>query len=93
MLAANICVYTTYDQDADPVCVCTFNSVPADMPIESMPSRHKEIVQQTDWQYVGAEKSDLRFCILDKKQNSVTEYHNNYLSVFINSIFHPPCFT
>ena len=92
IIAANVCTYIVMDKGADPVCACTFNVAPSDnMQQPSMPSRHKEIVQQTDWQYTAAEKIHYHFGLIHTLQHTLGFYNNHYSSSFINSIFHPPC--
>jgi hypothetical protein len=79
------------DEDANPVCACQFNSVPADMQQTSMPDRHKEIMQQTEWQYLATASFEYNFSYADHYTARCAQFSMIYTSNYINSIFHPPC--
>lgn len=93
IIAGNICSYTIMDEDASPVCACAFNIAPADMQTTSFPDRHKEIMQQTDWQYLTWPAFNYNFSVATAAGNKRGWF--NILSTASSShrIFHPPCFS
>ena len=93
MIAGSFCAYTIINEDADPVCACVFNNVPADMEQTSFPDRHKEIMQQTEWQYIAATSLQYHFAWNARHNNQYPQFDILYTSSCINSIFHPPCFS
>ena len=89
-IAAEICLYTIYDENADPVCACSFNSVAAEMQPASMPNTQKQVFHETDWLYLRTEKTDISFIALLQDANLNFYYNNNYQALFTKNIFHPP---
>lgn len=85
------CKFKSTGKDAALVCDCVLSSVPADMKQNSFPSRHKEIVQQTEWQYLVIEKIYCNPYLLTFRKNRYTPYFNGYSVFYNHSIFHPPC--
>jgi len=67
--------------------------VPADMQQTSLPSRHKEIVQQTEWQYLSAGKIEYQLSFLNDGKNLFSIFCASCSSSYYHSIFHPPCFS
>jgi hypothetical protein len=93
MVAGSYCAYTIINEDADPVCACVFNNVPADMEQTSFPDRHKEIMQQTEWQYIATTSLQYHFCYDGYQSNQYPQLNILYTSSSIGSIFHPPSFS
>lgn len=91
MIAYAACTLRAAGTDAALVCDCVLSNIPADMQQNSFPSRHKEIVQQTEWQYLITEKVCCNPFLLILPENQQASYHNNYSAIYNNSIFHPPC--
>ena len=93
IIAGSFCAYTVMDEDANPVCACQFNNVPADMQQTSMPDRHKEIMQQTEWHYLATVSYEYNFSRVDYLSSKYEHLNMLYAFACINSIFHPPCFS
>lgn len=64
----------------------------ADIPQHSFPDRNKEVVQQTEWNYLINEKFYYEFALLNGQKNYNLSHAVFYKSSFVNNIFHPPCF-
>ena len=85
------CTLVPAGKDAALVCDCILSSIPADMQQNSFPDKHKEIVQQTEWQYLITEKIYCNAYTSGLLKNQYTSYFNGYPSFYNHSIFHPPC--
>jgi hypothetical protein len=93
IIASTYCSYVIVDKDEAPVCACTFNNIPADMQQTSLPDRHKEIVQQTEWQYLASENFTCRLSLLENNRQCFSLFSISYNSSYCKGIFHPPCFS
>jgi len=70
-----------------------FNSLPvSDIPQNSFPDRNKEVLQQTDWQYLVTEKLQYYPALLFSQKEYSSANDAFYKSSQVNTIFHPPCF-
>ena len=93
IIAGSFCSYVIVDKDEAPVCACVFNNIPADMQQTSFPDRHKEIVQQTEWQYLASENLAYHFSSLENIRQCFSLFSISYNSSYCKGIFHPPCFS
>jgi hypothetical protein len=91
LIAGSFCAYTVINEDANPVCACQFNSVPFEMQQTSFPDRHKELMQQTEWQYLNNVFPGYYAPYISDCSNKHPELEVQIDSSFTGNIFHPPC--
>jgi len=93
VISFTACSFISFKNSTATFCECMVSNIPADVNQTSFPNRHKEIVQQTEWQYLTAERVQMKpsFLLLQKKVYN--QFNNRCTSFYLNSIFHPPCFS
>jgi hypothetical protein len=85
------CAYSAGSSKDLFICPCIFKTITmAEIPQHSFPDRNKELVQQTDWNYLLTEKFNDHFILLSEEKNYNVSHAISYKASFITNIFHPP---
>lgn len=78
--------------NSKPDCDCKLTTTPQQSNPQSLPDKHKEIVQQTDWKYTVNNVYQTSLLVESTTNKAFQQYQSPYNSLLTaNSIFHPPC--
>ncbi len=78
--------------NSKPDCDCKLTTTPQQNNPKSLPDKHKEIVQQTDWKYTLNNIYQTTISAESIANKAFQKYRSPYNSLLtVHAIFHPPC--
>ena len=78
--------------NSQPDCDCKLTTTPQQNNTQSLPDKHKEILQQTDWKYTVNNIYQTTLLVESIAGKAFQQYQSPYNSLLtVAAIFHPPC--